>query len=109
MSTIDSSTLHSNFFPQSNKKQIRRNRIEKGYIPRNIPSRKKEIENTTKEHAKVEIPHTVKDYAKIRKAVDDAAPLDHSEKIARLKKEIQNGQYKINYDDLADKILSAEF
>ena len=38
-----------------------------------------------------------------------APEIDNSEKIARLKAQIAAGSYEIDYDGLADKILSSEF
>ena len=38
-----------------------------------------------------------------------APETDNSEKIARLKAQINAGTYEIDYDGLADKILNSEF
>lgn len=111
MSKIDSSPARSSFFPKSkDANQTKARGVQRGgYIQRNAPSRMKELESTTKQHAKVEIPNAVRDYAKIKKAVDAAPEVDNSEKIAKLKQQIQSGSYNVDYDKLADKILSSEF
>lgn len=56
--------------------------------------------------ARVDIPEGVKDFSKIKKQVDASAPIDNSEKIARLKAQIQNGTYQVDYDQLAEKMLT---
>lgn len=112
MSKIDSNLGRSGFFPKSKTaadSQVKARNIQQGYLKRNAPARMKELDNTSRGHAKVEIPHTVRDYAKIKKAVDQAPDIDNSAKIAKLKQKIQGGTYSVDYDQLADKILSSEF
>ena len=46
---------------------------------------------------------------KLKKAVDQAPDVDNTEKIARLKQQIQSGSYSVDFDKLADKILSSEY
>ena len=110
MSKIDNGT-RSNFFPKSKSAQtkVKSRALNPSYIQRNDPSRRKELDSTTANHAKVEIPNAVRDFAKIKSAVDKAPPIDNSDKIARLKSQINSGTYKVDYDALADKILSSEF
>ena len=38
-----------------------------------------------------------------------APEIDNTDKIARLKAQIADGSYKIDYDGLADKMLEQEF
>lgn len=111
MSKIDSNSSRSNFFPKSKAANtpVRSRALNPKYIQRNDPTRKKELESTTGSHAKVQIPNAVRDFAKIKTAVDKAPPIDNSDKIARLKSQINSGTYKVDYDALADKILSSEF
>lgn len=112
MSKVDSSLGRSGFFPQSKTAadaKIKAKSLQQGYLQRNAPSRMKELDNTSRGHAKVEIPHAVRDYAKIKKAVDKAPDIDNTDKIAKLKQQIQAGTYSVDYDQLADKILSSEF
>jgi len=112
MSKVDSNLGKSGFFPRSKQTKnttIKSKNIQQGYLKRNNPSRVKELENTSRGHAKVDIPNTVRDYAKIKKAVDQAPDIDNSDKVAKLKQKIQAGTYSVDYDQLADKILSSEF
>lgn len=110
MSKIDNGT-RSNFFPKSKTAQskVKSRALSPSYIQRNEPGRKRELDSTTGSHAKVEIPNAVRDFAKIKSAVDKAPPIDNSDKVARLKAQINSGTYKVDYDALADKILSSEF
>ena len=111
MSKIDSNASRSSFFPRSKTAQgkVGSKALNPGYVQRNDPSRIKELNHSTGSHAKVEIPSAVKDYAKIKRAVDQAPDIDNSEKVARLKAQVQAGTYKVDYDALADKILSSEY
>ena len=112
MSKVDSNPARTGFFPRSRSaadSKVKAKGINTGYLQRNAPSRMKELENTTKAHAKVDIPNAVRDYAIIKKAVDQAPDVDNTEKIARLKQQIQSGSYSVDFDKLADKILSSEY
>lgn len=108
MSKIDTNPSRSSFFPKS-KSAFKTKTLNRSLIQRNDPSRKRELDSQTGTHAKVEIPNAVRDFAKIKKAVDQAPEMDNTDKIARLKSQIQGGTYKVDYDALADKILSSEF
>ena len=110
MSAIENSTQRSGFF--TNTKDIK----AKGTpgagakaLSRNSSERKSEIAQNTKEDVKVDIPDSIKDFSRIKSAVDSAPPIDNSAKIADLKSRINNGTYKVDYDALADKILTNEF
>lgn len=107
MSNIDSAT-RSGFFPNTNNQSTRPNKSAKAAFHRNAPERQQEIESLTKRDAKVDIGDTIKDFAKIKRAVDAAPEIDNSEKIAKLRSQIQSGTYKVDYDAIADKILSQE-
>ncbi|MCF8057999.1 MAG: flagellar biosynthesis anti-sigma factor FlgM [Bacteriovoracaceae bacterium] len=111
MSKISPNTNRSSFFPKSKDTQpkVKSSALNPSYIQRNAPSRMKELESTTSGHAKVEIPAAVKDFARIKKAVDQAPPIDNSDKVARIKAQVQAGTYNVDYDALAEKILSSEF
>ncbi len=76
---------------------------------RNSKERASELKKNAKKHAKVDIPDKVKDFARIKSAVDAAPELDQSEKVARLKNQIQAGKYEFDYDGMADKLLQQEF
>ncbi len=111
MSKIDPNSNRSSFFPRSKEPQssVKSRALNPSHIQRNAPARMKELESTTARHAKVDIPLAVKDFAKIKKAVDQSQPTDNSDKVARLKAQVQAGSYKVDFDALAEKILSSEF
>ncbi len=71
--------------------------------------RAQDISARTGQDARVDIPDAVRDYSRIKKAVDAAPPIDNSEKIARLKQQINAGTYQVDYDGLAEKILQNEY
>lgn len=107
MSSIDT---RSAFFPRSRTAQAEsaKAKPQVGQTG-NTPDRASEITSRTSSDAKVSIPEGVKDFSRIKKAAVDAPEVDNSEKIARLKAQIQAGTYEVDYDGLADKILSSEF
>ena len=108
MSSIDT---RPSFFPKT--RNIKSEGIKSsGKIdqsPRNSAERAAEITDKTAADAKVSIPEGVKDFSRIKKAALSAEEMDNSDKIAKLKAEIQAGTYEIDYDALADKILNSEF
>lgn len=99
----------SPFFPKG------RNSVEKtqtgqvGGPERNSPDRAGELVNKTSQDAKVSIPEGVRDFSRIKKVAGAAPEVDNSEKIARLKAQIQAGTYEMDYDGIADKMLQSEF
>lgn len=105
MSSIDT---RSPFFPGSKTNQAQ-NKGNVKALERNSLERSQEIEGKTANDAKVSIPESIKDFSRIKKAVDQSAPIDNSAKIADLKARIQAGTYNIDYDSLADKMLESEF
>lgn len=114
MSNVDS-TQRSNFFPQSNKttgaeSNNKASKLNPSIMKRNDYGRAKELSEMGQRDAKVNISEAIKDFSRVKKAVD-AAPeeRDNSEKIAQLKSQIRNGTYKVDYDGLADKLLSSEY
>jgi negative regulator of flagellin synthesis FlgM len=78
-------------------------------VKRNSMERASELSDKTATDAKVSIPEGVKDFSRIKKAAMAAPEQDNSEKIAKLKAQIAAGTYEVDYDGLADKILSSEF
>lgn len=110
MSNIDV-TNRSNFFPNSEKaKQGRAEKAaQQAALRRNDMARRQQLERLSAKDAKVKIPDAVRDFSRIKKAVDTAPEIDNSAKIARLKQQIQNGTYKVNYEAIADKLLTNEF
>lgn len=100
----------SPFFPKSRGGQVNQSSTTgTGEINRNTPDRAGEIASRTSQDAKVSIPEGVRDFSRIKKAAVNAPEQDNSEKIARLKAQIQAGTYEVDYDGLADKMLQSEF
>lgn len=107
MTSIEST--RSKFFPGT-KPSVNGNKAAQiNALKRNDPTRSSELEDMGKRDSNVSIPEAVKDFSRIRKAVDAAPEVDNSEKIARLKDQIAKGTYQVNYEALADKVLSEEF
>jgi len=108
MNSID--TNRSNFFPASKTADTANaKKLKQTVLKRNSESRRKELEAFAKSDSKVSIGSAVKDFARIKKAVDAAPDVDNTDKIAKLKQQIQQGTYKVNYEALADKVLASEF
>ncbi|MBL7664173.1 MAG: flagellar biosynthesis anti-sigma factor FlgM [Bacteriovoracaceae bacterium] len=105
---IDLNTRNS-FFPNSKTGATKVARGETAPLRRNTVERESELQGKTSGDAKVEITDAVRDFARIKSAVDAAPAIDNSEKIARLKSQIQKGEYQVNYDEIADRMLSQEF
>jgi negative regulator of flagellin synthesis FlgM len=108
MSSIDT---RSPFFPRGRNVQTESTKgggqVEKSN--RNSAERSSEISGKTAGDAKVNIPEGVKDFSKIKKVASSAPEVDNTDKIARLKAQIEAGTYEVDYDGLADKILNSEF
>ncbi len=111
MKNVENSQSRSAFFPQDKRGSVNRgnSKIQTRILEGNDPVRKKELDDLTKSDASVNINDATKDFAKIKKIVDATPPLDNNEKIAQLKDQIKNGTYKIDYDELASKILDSEY
>lgn len=108
MSAIESATTRSIFGP-SKKSARETGKIIPPSLKRNSESRKNELEAFSKNDSNVDINEGIKDFSRIKKVADQAPSIDNSEKIAKLKSQIEKGEYVINYDDLTDKILEQEF
>jgi len=108
MSSIDT---RSTFFPKSRSAQAEsaKGGSQVGSTNGNSAERTSQIMDRTGADAKVNIGDGVKDFARIKKAAINAPEQDNSEKIARLKAQIAAGTYEVDYDGLADKILTSEF
>jgi negative regulator of flagellin synthesis FlgM len=107
MSTIDT---RPSFFPQSKSAKAEAAKSRQiDSAERNSMDRASELTAKTAGDARVNIPEGVKDFSRIKKAAMSAPEPDNSEKIARLKAQIEAGTYEVDYDSLADKILTSEF
>ncbi len=103
MSNIEST--RSQFFPKSKETRpaTNENTLKKPSLNQKIGRKQK-----TDSDAKIMLSDTIKDFNLIKKTVDKSPTVDQSEKIGHLRKKIASGEYKIDYDALADKILSQE-
>ena len=110
MDNIDSGRIRSPFFPNTRSRTRKGpSRIGLPSLSRNDFSRKNEIDLKTENDVNVKINDSIKDFARIKKAVDSSESIDNSKKIELLKSKIKSGSYRINYDTLADKLLSSEY
>lgn len=106
MTSIEST--RSKFFPGTKPNVSGSKAAKINALKRNDASRTNELNDMAKRDSNVSIGDAIKDFSRIRKAVDAAPEVDNSEKIARLKAQIQNGSYNVNYEAIADKILTEE-
>ena len=107
MNNIDT---RSPFFPNSKTAQDQIQKLKHAQaLQRNTEARSQELQQTTKNDAKVNISDKIKDFSRIKRAVDMSAPVDNTDKIAQLKAQIKAGTYEPDYDAIADKMLSTEF
>lgn len=107
MSAIDSTSSRSIFLPKKDTRES--GKVGPAGLKRNSEARKSELEAFSKEDSKVDIGDAIKDFSRIKKVADAAPQIDNTDKIARLKAQIADGSYKIDYDGLSDKILEQEF
>ena len=105
MSKVDSTSSRSIFLP--NKRES--GKVGATGLSRNSDIRKEELETFSKNDSKVDIPDAIKDFSRIKKAADAAPAIDNTDKIARLKSQIEAGTYKVDAGVLADKIMEQEF
>ena len=105
MSKVDSTSSRSIFLP--NKRES--GKVGPTGLQRNSDVRKEELETFSKNDSKVDIPDAIKDFSRIKKAADAAPAIDNTDKIARLKSQIEAGTYKVDAGVLADKIMEQEF
>jgi negative regulator of flagellin synthesis FlgM len=105
MSKVDSTTSRSIFMPNKQGST----KVGPAGLTRNSETRRDELETFSKNDSKVDIPDAIKDFSRIKKAADAAPAIDNTDKIARLKAQIQAGTYQVDAGDLADKIMEQEF
>ena len=106
MSSIDT---RAPFFPHSRTSSQDVPATRRSNVPRNSYARAQELNQIAERDAKVTIPDTVRDFSMIKKEVDMAPDRDNSDKIARLRSQIQSGTYEPDYDSIADKMLGNEY
>ncbi len=108
MNNIEGNNLTTFFPQQKNGTQIEK-MPQSAFPLSNNQERQQELDALAKNDAKVRIPDAIRDFSKIKKAVDQAAPINKQAQVADLKQKIAAGEYKIDYDALADKILQSEY
>lgn len=107
MKSINPDQTQSTFFPNSKSNASSRGgKINEASLKRNSLEREQMIDAKTQNDAKVNISDAIKDFAKIKKVVDTTPDIDNTDKIARLKSQIAKGEYNIDYDALAEKMLA---
>jgi negative regulator of flagellin synthesis FlgM len=111
MATSIEGNRSAGFFPNTKgQPNVRENRgPDAPQLKRNGPERKTELNDMAKNDVKMNIPDSIKDFSRIKKAVDASPEIDNSDKILRLKSQIEAGSYKIDYDGLAEKLLQGEY
>lgn len=111
MSNVNLDKLRSPFFP--NKSPIdksRRSKLIDNVKPkRNDQARASELEKLAKNHAKVNINSKIKDFSMIKKAVDRSPDIDRSDYLEQLKAKIKSGEYSIDPEKIAEKMILNEF
>lgn len=109
MNNIENAGGKSAFFPETSKAKIQRGGVKDLALKRNSTQKTDEINKNSSEDAKVDISDAIKDFSRIKMAVDASEERDNSAKIEDLKKRIEAGAYKVDYEALADKIIGEEF
>ena len=108
MSNLNTDNLRPPFFPnKSSIKPLRRN--NQLPIERNDQTRKSEIDNLSKDHTRVKIDSRTKDFGSIKKAVDNAPDIERSAYLSKLKNQIAKGEYNIDPEKIAEKMILNEF
>ena len=106
MSNVNPRLDRSDFFSGSKAEKSQGNNLN---LRRNSAEKKSEIESVTKDDVKIDITNKVKDFSRIKSAVYKAENIDNSEKIKEVKDRIKNGSYRVDYEELADRLLRSEF
>ena len=108
MNKINNSINPFRLFSDSNKSPKRTKFFNELKENKEEIQQKKKGEKLSSLDAKVTIPEAIKDFARIKKVVDESPTMDNEKKIEKIKNQIKDGSYKINYDLLAEKILENE-
>ena len=104
---IDKASTKTSFLKQKNAPET--HDINKAFTKHGDLVKNENANSKTKKGTNVTISDAIRDFSRIKKAVDDAPELDNSSKIAELKNKIKEGKYNIDYDTLAENILTKEF
>ncbi|RLA65100.1 MAG: hypothetical protein DRQ88_02410 [Epsilonproteobacteria bacterium] len=104
MKRVENTSKRTPFFPNQKAKNVN----DQSYSPSEneagaVPKDKSQSDS------KVSIPLGTKVFSRIKKLVDKTPPKNNMEKIEQLRNEIQAGNYYVNENILADKVLQNEF
>ena len=108
MNKINNTVNPFRLFSDSNKSHKRTRFFNELKENKEEIQQKKKGEKLSSLDAKVTIPEAIKDFARIKKVVDESPIMDNEKKIEKIKNQIKDGSYKINYGLLAEKILENE-
>lgn len=108
MNKINNSINPFRLFSDSNKSPKRTRFFNELKENKEEIQQKKKGEKLSSLDAKVTIPEAIKDFARIKKVVDESPIMDNEKKIEKIKNQIKDGSYEINYDLLSEKILENE-
>tara|TARA_Y100001970_G_scaffold290494_1_gene424433 strand:- start:341 stop:670 length:330 start_codon:yes stop_codon:yes gene_type:complete len=108
MNKINNTVNPFRLFSDSNKSPKRTKFFNEMKDNNDEIQQKKKGEKFSSLDAKVTIPEAIKDFARIKRVVDESPDMDNQIKVEKIKDQIKNGSYKINYDLLAEKMLENE-
>mgnify|MGYP001407814726 CR=1 FL=1 len=108
MNKINNSINPFRLFSDSNKSPKRTRFFNELKENKEEIQQKKKGEKLSSLDAKVTIPEAIKDFARIKRVVDESPDMDNQIKVEKIKDQIKNGSYKINYELLAEKMLENE-
>ncbi len=99
----------TSFFPNSRTRSRQKSAAMEKSLMRNDSPRSDQLKKMASKNTKISIPDAVRDFSRIKKTVDAAPEVDNSSKIADLKARIAKGDYSMDYDAMAEKMLQSEF
>ncbi len=108
MNKINSDTRPSFFKSKTTNIENIKGRQTPSLLNRNELEKQNEIKESTSKDVTVDIPDKIKDFSRIKYAVENSPDRDNTEKIQDLRGKISKGQYDIDFDELAKKIIESE-
>lgn len=108
MSKMNTDSLRTPFFPNRSPSQDRV-KISSRKIERNDSTRKNELDSISKNHTKVSINNKIKDFSRFKKVVDNAEEIERSDYLMSLKNKINRGEYNVDPEKIAEKMILNEF
>ena len=108
MSNMNTDSLRTPFFPNSTPSP-KKAKINSRKIERNDSARKNELDSISKNHTKVSINNKIRDFSRFKKVVDNAEEIDRSDYLMSLKNRINRGEYSVDPEKIAEKMILNEF